>query len=137
MNLEFLRKEVDSYTAGASSLNRQMAFAGIAVIWVIVNQSSSEAIQNGALWLFVASLSADLMQYIVGAISAKLLDIKKQCELKKQFGDDSQKIEDHDFGEVSSLWHTPTWLCFYIKIILVVLGYYNLLKQLPIPDTLF
>ncbi|MFA0522808.1 hypothetical protein AB4517_04195 [Vibrio sp. 10N.222.52.C3] len=132
MKLSDIRAEVDSYTGGASSVNRQMALAGIAVIWIIVKEDSDVAIQNGALWIFVASLSADLMQYILGAISSKVLDIKKQIELKRLYNKDDVKIEADDF-EISSWWHVPTWLCFFAKIILVIWGYFSLLQQLPIP----
>lgn len=136
MNLNDVREEVDSYTGGASSLNRQMALAGIAVIWVIAKQDSTVVIQNGALWIFVASLSADLMQYILGAISSKVLDIKKQSELKALYGTDTDKIEADDF-EISSYWNMPVWLFFCTKIILVIWGYYSLLQQLPFPKSIY
>ncbi|EKO4002955.1 hypothetical protein SPN99_004059 [Vibrio fluvialis] len=133
MNLAFIRQEVDAYTKACSDLSRQMAFAGIAILWVLSNKESSSIsttlLKDFQLWFFAAALMADLLQYIVGSVFWFYQDRLIESKLKKRFGADTEKIEAEDF-EVTSLGNTLTWILFFIKVGLVALGYITLLVHL-------
>ena len=73
MNFQELRTTKDNYTRQTSDLNRNLAFAGIAVIWIFVSMKS-ECLYIPlylliALLLFVLTLTLDLLQYVFLSIS--------------------------------------------------------------------
>lgn len=136
MNLAFLRNEVNDYTGAASSSCRQLAFAGIAIIWILTKQDTSTTVSNWVLWFFVASLACDLMQYVSGFIVYKFIDIHKQNELQERFKDTeckqeaANKIESEDF-EIASIFNWPMWTFLILKVVMLLVGYCGLLTQLP------
>ncbi|MFS1931052.1 hypothetical protein BCU25_018900 [Vibrio cyclitrophicus] len=132
MNLQFLRDEYNDYTASASNINRQMSLAGIAIVWILVEKNTQQAVATDALWFFVAALSADLLQAIFGSLFWSITNFRKERELKNRYGKDNAKeIEEEDF-EVSSLGNVLTWSMFCLKITFVLLGYWQLLQMLSI-----
>jgi hypothetical protein len=66
------KKDYEFYTGKASELNRNLAFGGIAIIWIFKTTSEggiglpNELIQP-LIWL-ICALSLDLLQYISGGL---------------------------------------------------------------------
>ena len=95
MTLDEARKLNDLFTGKASELTSQLAFAGIAVIWLFrVGGDHSTSIPSSLLWplgLFVLSLLLHYLQYVVAGF---LWDRFAQLQEKKWGTDKDTKIED-------------------------------------------
>ena len=67
MKLDEARKHYYDHSGAASSSARQLAFAGIAVIWILVTVDSVVSVPSTVLRLplftFIAALAFDLVQY--------------------------------------------------------------------------
>jgi hypothetical protein len=74
MKLEDTRKAYQEYSKAASDVTRELAFAGIAVIWIfrITNAASGvpgiPATLHLPLVLFVVALGLDLLHYATGTV---------------------------------------------------------------------
>lgn len=58
------------FSRDLSSVNRQLAFAGIAAVWILGNEATSFTVKNidfSLMVFFISSLAIDLLHYIVGA----------------------------------------------------------------------
>ncbi len=73
MNLKEYRKTYYELSGKASDIARQLAFAGIALIWVFKTQNADgayvlgrELLVSGALIIF--ALACDLLQYVAGTL---------------------------------------------------------------------
>jgi hypothetical protein len=68
VNLREARDQYYAHSGAASSAARQLAFAGIAVVWILATQDrtivtvSAGALRAPLLW-FVTTLALDLLQY--------------------------------------------------------------------------
>jgi hypothetical protein len=71
-NLQQWKDDYLYFTEKASEINRNLALGGIAVVWIFKNGSESNHLfpteLTTPLLLLVLSLSADLIQYILGGI---------------------------------------------------------------------
>lgn len=106
----------------ASELSRQLAFAGIAVIWVLKVGNDSGGIPfsnelNTPLYYFVAALALDLMQYIYKTVAWGVLN---------HFNWKKYQNNDVDI-KVSEKINWPTNLLFWSKVIAIGVGYVQLL----------
>jgi len=73
MKLEEFRKEAHDFTAKFSEINRNFAFAGVAIIWLfkIENIDGRFSMPEKLLWpllFIIASLLFDLLQYLFSSI---------------------------------------------------------------------
>ncbi len=105
-----------------SEIARQLAFAGIAVIWVLKVGTDSGGVPFSVklivpLYCFSVALAADLGQYIYKTAAWWALN---QYHWRKH----KDNIVDVD---VSSLVNFPTHILFWGKIVVVVYGYACLL----------
>jgi len=106
----------------ASDMSRKLAFAGIAVIWVLKIGKDSGGIAYSPelispLFFFVLALAADLSQYIYKAIIWGVLNSYHfRCH----------KNNDADV-EISNLVNFPTNIFFLGKITSVIVAYAYLL----------
>lgn len=122
MNIDDAREQYYIHSGLASNSARQLAFAGIAVIWILATQNTTIPLENEVwrvpLILFVLALAFDLVQYywlagFWGAFSW----------LKERAG-------------VSKFDGAPEWgnwlgiLCFWLKGLFVACGYVYLLLLL-------
>ena len=83
MKLSEFRKDKDTLTGKASDVSRQLAYAGIAVVWIF------KQTENGVssvpkefllpIFLFAASLAADLMQYVYAGIAVSIFHRRRSC----------------------------------------------------------
>ncbi len=83
LSLSQSRDEYYSFSKTASELNRKLAFAGVAIVWVFRSGESSEELGiTGRLLvvggLFVLSLAADLLHYAVSAIAWGIFSRRKE-----------------------------------------------------------
>ncbi len=122
MNLEDARQHYYSHSNSLSSVNRQLCFAGVAVIWVFSVEGT-----NGAhslpgellfpLGCFVLGLAFDLCQYIVSSASWGLYQRHKE---KTGIGEETQ------FGAPKQINWIPIFF-FWLKPTATLFGYINLL----------
>jgi hypothetical protein len=109
-------KDFYEFSAKASDVSRQLAFAAIAVIWLFKTDSPTGQINipPDLIWpgiLIVAALAADLLQYVVGSLI---------------WGSYARYLErEHSRGvERHSNWlPLPIWGLYMIKIALVIGAY--------------
>lgn len=113
-----------SYEASekASDLSRQLAFAGIAIIWIFRVGVQSGGIQFSEeqlvpLSCFVAGLTLDLGQYVYKAIVWSALNWHHWRKHKNNQAD----------IEVSGYFNVPTHILFWGKVALIAYGYILLL----------
>lgn len=73
MKLKDFRKDAHSFTEKLSNINRNLAFAGIAIIWVFKIQEKQNIIIPRdlliPLYFIIISLVLDLSQYLIGSIA--------------------------------------------------------------------
>ncbi len=72
MKLEDVRKAYDYFSGKCSDLVRQLAFAGIALVWVFKTELSGHVVipiqfRNAAL-LIAISLALDFLQYVIASL---------------------------------------------------------------------
>jgi hypothetical protein len=118
----------DSYyelSGSASEVTRKLGFAGIAVIWIFKGEMPDKSIQLPsclyvASILIVISLALDLLQYALGSLIWGVFFRSKEREGCK----DDQELE-------ASPWlNLPAAICFWIKIISMVIAFVFMLTFL-------
>jgi hypothetical protein len=118
----------------ASDNARNLAFAGIAVVWLLSGGSehpTSATIEDGLvapLLAFVATLFLDFMQYAVQAVIWRVFSRKKENELKARFDNDPAWAKEE--FEVAPAMNAPGEVCFWLKLAVLALGYVLLGVQL-------
>jgi hypothetical protein len=125
MKLEDARENYYTLTGKASDVARQLAFAGIAVIWVFKvdagpdNLGVPPSLHGAGLWLVVA-LSLDLLHYAIGsAISGsfhRLQERKDTVSAETEF-------------EAPPWVNWPMIVCFWSKIASVGIAYTLILRH--------
>ena len=122
MKLKDARENYYTLSASASQVNRQLAFAGIAIIWLFRVQGENEKIVfDGGLILplffIVTALACDFLQYVYGSaawgVFHRIKEKKNRCE----------------DGEIDApCWiNWPTILLFWMKILSTAVAYCLLL----------
>jgi hypothetical protein len=125
MNLQDYRDDFYTYSGKASDISRQLAFAGIAIIWIFKKEVPAtgltvprELILPGIL--IVLALGVDLLQYCLATVIWWLFYRKKERE-----GVHEDSELDHSF------WlEVPINLAFWVKIISVGGAYVFIFKFL-------
>lgn len=117
MNLKDYRQTFYEFTGKASDLNRQLAFAAIALIWLFKTGADSQPTFPHKLilpgGLVVVSLFLDMLQYCVGAIVWRMIYTKNEAI-------EVSETEDLDH----SVWsERPIWFLFIVKILFVMTAY--------------
>jgi hypothetical protein len=126
MKLQGARDAHIDFSSRASDISRQLSFALIAVVWIFKadrpdgTMSIPDALYLPATFV-IAALAVDLLQYIYAAIAWDRLFHRKEVELSNN--------EDAEFT-VSRWVNRPTYLAFYCKLALVIVGYIYLLRFL-------
>lgn len=119
--------DFDTYTAKASEVNRQLAFAGIAIIWLFKNPEGNKYLFTHELitplFFLIISLSLDLFQYLLGSIIWGIFFEIKERQI------DRGKIKDNDIKAKRILSYAITFF-FVLKIIAMCIAYYSLLSYL-------
>lgn len=121
MKLSQYRESYYSLSGSASSVGRQAAFAGIALVWIFKTQDAGQSVPivlPEALLLptlaFIVSLASDLLQYISGAAIWGFYCRYKEKELGAG--------NDDEFS--APIWlNWPALVFFWVKHAAVITGY--------------
>lgn len=125
MNLEEARQHYYSHSGSLSAVNRQLCFAGVAVVWVFSIEGANGDHSLPAelffpLGCFVLGLAFDLSQYIVASASWGIYQRYKE---KTGIGEDEQ------FGVPREINWVPN-VFFWLKSTATLTGYVSLLSLL-------
>ena len=118
MKLQDYRETFYEYSGKASDFTRQLAFAGIAVIWLFKKDTTSSlSIPHELLLpglLIVSGLALDMLQYCVASLIWRLYYRSKERQ---------GVAEDQELGLHSEWLERPIWALFCAKILLVLAAY--------------
>ncbi len=118
MQLKDVRDAYYGYSGKASDTARQASFAGIAIIWIFKSQEGARfAIPEDLvlpLMLFIASLAADLLHYILGSVIWGTYNKIKE----KHLG-----VNHEGNFEAPSALNWPTLFFFSAKLLLAFMGF--------------
>ena len=117
MKLSEIREAYEDLSGKLSDINRQLCFAGFAIIWIFNKSIGDFSVPQDLYlpaFLLCSALFVDLLQYIVSSASWYIYYLRKR---NSHNGDDSIDVD-----EPEKLNIIP-WLLFFIKIILLVVGY--------------
>jgi len=115
----FREKEYYYFSGKVSELCRNLAFAGIAIIWIFKTDKTGITIDKELilpLIVFVATLTFDLFQYLWGTIIWGCFVRQQEKKLKDVATEDPEL-------EAPAWFNWPTNIFFYLKTILVITGY--------------
>lgn len=150
MNLDAFRDKAYRMSAKASDINRQLAFAGIAIIWIFKTTSSTgSVILNKNLMfpliIFAGSLTLDILHYLYSATAWRIVSKRPNLLLKSpkfKKGDANEKPKSNPYTSVFQLKKEPkknfiyyiiingTDLIFFLKIAGTFAAYILLIIQL-------
>lgn len=106
------------FTGKLSDINRQIAFAGIALIWVFKKGENTDFQIDSALILpailIVCALAVDMFQYIYQSIVWANFYTKKNRKYKSE----EKKIKSPEYLNI------PAWILFGLKVSLVLISYW-------------
>lgn len=123
MTLADYLKSYYELSGKASDVARQLAFAGIALIWIFHQQGvNSIALPPPLIWpaaFFICGLAFDLLQYVAGALIWGAFHRSHE----KRLGVDSKKALS-----APAWFNWPGIFFFSAKIALVLAGYFLLLR---------
>lgn len=127
MKLSDARNSYYGYTADASAVARQIAFAGVAVIWLFNAPIDGKAINLPSELTFVAlllviSLSFDLLQYVIASLIWGIFS--RKIETQNHSNDDDPDCL------ASPFMNWPTLFFFWGKILFLICAYYFLAQFL-------
>lgn len=119
--------DYDYYTGKASDINRSLALAGVAIVWLFRNPEGSKTLFPDnllyPLWFLIISLSLDLLQYFLGAIFWGLFYERKYHLWKR-----AKKLNDEQVKDIQApnFLSIPLVVIFFAKISTMVFAYYEL-----------
>jgi hypothetical protein len=119
MKLKFKEFRADYYlfSGKASDIARQLALAGIAVVWIFKVQQGMNLTLPAALLLpallFVATLGLDLLHYVLAAL---IWGAFTQWHR-------SRNVQDDDEVTASGVLNYPALVLFWGKLVAVCIGY--------------
>lgn len=122
MKLSEARENYYSHTASASNAARQLAFAGIAAVWVF-NQPSTQSgisLPSTLIWamiLLCLSLAADLLQYATSSAIWGFYHRYKERELQATSSTADANVE------AARWFNWPGIIFYWSKLTLVVAAY--------------
>lgn len=117
IKLSETRKAYEDASGKLSDINRQLCFAGFAIIW-LYNMSDGEIKIPRELYfpgiLLIASLVIDVLQYVYTTVSWHLYYERHTSSDKKE--------EEENISEPKYI-NTPAWILFWLKIVGMLWGY--------------
>ena len=130
MTLKEIREDYVRYSVNVSELSRNLAYAGIGIVWIFKHSSSTESLSSAfmssipeglrvPLLLFVAALILDLFQYVIQTVIWYSYYIRHKKEKK-------DKIEDEVNLNEPEIYSLVPWIFWSIKLIIVVVAYYKI-----------
>lgn len=126
MKLSEYDKDYYGFSAKAGDIARQLALAGIAIVWLFkVDANGSTSLPKLLAWptiAFVVSLAADLLHYLVQAITwGRFAYVQR-----KKHG----KGDDEVIPDPPGYYNWASLVLFYCKTTVVLVGYWWLFEYL-------
>lgn len=123
MKLSEYKNDYYVFTGKLSDINRQIAFAGIALIWIFKKSDGINISICGELVLptifLASSLAFDMFQYIYQSITWAI------------FYRYHEKKTTEDIDVVAPIYlNYASWVLFSIKILLVIFSYFFIIRFL-------
>ncbi len=124
MKLSKLKEDYNYHTTKASDVARQLAMAGLAIVWIFkIGDGNKIKIPDDLLYplgMFALALSLDLLQYIVASIILGRFYKKNEQRYKATSEDPELEVPQ---------WHDMVPLIPYIlKFFMIFTGYIFILK---------
>lgn len=125
MTRKDVRQFYEDRTASLSTITRQLALAGIGVLWVLKTGDVTKTVKfvpvlNYAFGLYVLGLGFDLLQYAYASLAWGIFNGLKEKQ---------QTPKDEEFQAPRAI-NWPTLFLFWGKVILTTGGYLILLVVL-------
>lgn len=124
MKLSGYKKAYEDLSGLASTVSRQLALAGIALIWIFKTEVKGVYCLSTTLlipsWILIFGLTCDLLQYVCGAIIWG--SFHRYHEKKKAI------IDDDPFLLANPYLNWPANTLFVLKIVSVITAYIFLLN---------
>lgn len=121
MKLSDYKNSYYDHTASASSVARQIAFAGIAFIWIFKKESANSiTLPTELLWpaaLLIFGLTADLLQYFSASAIWGVFHRTKEKQGTKQ----------DDEVQASAYLNWPSLAFFWAKLFSITIGNFLIL----------
>jgi hypothetical protein len=117
-----LREAYYEFTGKLSAVVQSLAFAGIAVVWVLRADTAAAAIPKPLLWplaLFAASLGCHLLHYLAATLTWGYLHRAKEKD---------PTVTEESAIPVSHLANWPGNTFFALKLLLIIAGYGTLIS---------
>ncbi len=123
MKLSDSREHYYTATESLSTVARQLAFAGIAVVWIFVQKQESQfSIPQLLVWplyLFVLTLAFDLLQYVYASAAWGIFSRSKELSV----GSETE-------FKAPSYINWPTNIFFWLKSWSLIFAYGSLLVEI-------
>lgn len=119
IKLEDIRKGYEDASATLSSLNRQLCFAGFAIIWIFNGSVNGFKIPQELFvpgFLLCLSLFIDVLQYVFTTVAWYWYYLKKR-QLHRSCGESVAEIDEPECMNI------PSWFLFFLKIGCMMAGY--------------
>ncbi|MHA1975098.1 MAG: hypothetical protein ACTSW1_19085 [Candidatus Hodarchaeales archaeon] len=124
MKLKEYKKDYQEFSGKLSDNARKLAFAGIAIIWIFKQEKEGDLVLPDllklAMLMFVITLSFDLLQYIYQTLVWGIFH---------RYHEKMNKDEDYKLT-ASKYFNWPAISFFWLKVVVLVIGYAILLKFL-------
>lgn len=121
MKLEDALRSYYEFSGLASSVNRQIGFAGIAVIWIFCQLKNGKLIVPDELILpaifIIISLGLDLLQYVFGSLVWGIVHRHNERKDRQSF-------------TASRFLNYPQLFCLWTKLVSMIIAYYLLIDFL-------
>ncbi|MDQ1022502.1 membrane protein implicated in regulation of membrane protease activity [Streptomyces umbrinus] len=125
----------DSACGTASSVARQLALAGVAVVWLLGGGLQATGVRLNNLLLaaglaLVVMLFLDLTQYLIttGVWAPWARRMEKEAQGWKKEDDSAWKkekvVDEEEVGGAADWFNRPTWVVFVAKMVILVVAYF-------------
>ena len=127
MKLREIRNDYERYSTKVSDINRQLIFAGIAIVWLfrVTNNDGNTVFPMElypTLFYFILSFGADILQYTIQSILWFGFYWNKKCKNNK-----SEKKDVEDIIVKEPEWpNLIPWGFWLAKVVCTVIAYYKL-----------
>lgn len=131
MNLAGARAEYYTHSGSASAVGRQLAFGGLALVWIFkVSVAGVDRVPPDLLpaaTLLAVALGFDLLQYVAASLLWGVYHRWKEVQFAKML----KRGETPPADFKAPRWiNWPAIACFVLKLLLLVLGYVFLVRAL-------
>ncbi|WP_346854350.1 hypothetical protein [uncultured Draconibacterium sp.] len=131
MRLSDYKETYESHTSTLSNINRSIAFAGIAIVWIFKRTEVEVVVIDEKfllpLLLFISGLCFDMLHYIYQSVAWYIVFRKKEREYQQLRNNSANPPDEFEH----EYWITyPAWTFFAIKILCVIVGFIFLFIKL-------